>query len=269
MTEEFGSTIDDTLENKKTSKFRKTEFLNLTPGEHKIRILDPMEVKKYTHYIGFAYVECLGETCPICANNKRILYEHPQDYRDVKGWNPRRARFYINVLDKTPTRVCPKCGTEKQDATLMCPACGTQLADPTPLNKVKVLSSGKELMEDLKIQSKAVRNEQDERIDIRMYDWILDVRGAGRDKKVNAVHKWYPGKEALENLGEQQTFDLDNVTVKLEPDEMLEVFNGTSLKDIFAVRRAKKQVLNSADLNTTVEDINTEISDEVDSLFKM
>src|ERR1051325_8828243 len=126
MSQEFGSTVDERQETK-APKYRKTEFLSLGQGEHRIRILDSMEVKKYTHYVGYAYIECLGDECPLCENNKRILYEYPEDYQKVKGWNPRRARFYINVLDKTPTKVCPKCGTEKQDASEICPACSTPL----------------------------------------------------------------------------------------------------------------------------------------------
>ena len=262
----FGATVDDEMERKGNSRFKKTEYLVLDPGEHRIRILEPVETRKYTHYIGYSYIECLGDECPICQNNKKLMYEYPDTFRDQEGWTPRRPRFYINVLDKTPTRICPKCGTEKKDGTLLCPACNTALNEPVPLNKVKVLSAGKELMEDLKIQSMSVRSENDERIDIRTYDWTVTVRGKGRDKKYNVAHRWFPGKEYYEELGDQKLFDLENVVIKLGPEEMLDLFNGASLKDIFAMRRAKKEVVDKTDLSGT-EDVRAKIAESVDELF--
>jgi hypothetical protein len=266
MSEEFGATIDIFDEWKKQPKFRRTEFLNLGPGEHRIRILDAMETKHYTHYVGFSYLACLGSECPLCENNKKILYEHPEDFRDQKGWNPRRARFYINVFDKTPTRVCPKCGVESQGTNELCAKCGTPLGEAKPLNKVKVLSAGKELIEDLKVQSMSVRNDADERVDIRAYDWVITVRGTGRDKKTNVAHKWYPGRENVEDIGDQQLFDLENnAVVKVTREEMLDVFNGASLKDIFAVRRATKEAQKASG-----EDLaNPLVEASVDEIFKV
>src|SRR5689334_8205599 len=130
MTEEFGSTIDEVAPKKQNvTKYRKTEYINLWEGEHKVRILESMETKKYTHYVGWSYLECLGDECPICENNKKILYEHHEDYAKVKGWCPKRPRYYINVLDKTPTKVCPKDGKENQPNAVACTACGTLLEE--------------------------------------------------------------------------------------------------------------------------------------------
>lgn len=248
MSDEFGTTID---EREDKPRYRKIEFMNLDAGEHRFRILEPMETKKYTHYIGFSYVECLGDECPICQNNKKILYEHPEDYRDQEGWFPRNQRFYINVLDKSSV---------SDDGVLS--------AGLPPLNKVKVLSMGSRLLEDLKVQSKSVRNKQDERIDIRMYDWIAEVKGAKTNKTVNVVHKWWPGEEALEDIGDQELFDLSEVAVKLTPDEMLDVaFRGAKLKDIFVMRRAKKQLAQS-DFPSLSASVTDEMNGDMNKLFK-
>jgi hypothetical protein len=264
MTADFGSTIDEYVQKDRKSKYRKTEFMNLEAGEHRLRILEPMETKKYTHYIGFAYIECLGDDCPVCENNKRILYEHPEDYKQVKGWSPRSQRFYINVLDKTPAKGCPKCGLEKVNyAGELCPEDGVALQTLAP--RVKVLSMGSMLLEDIKVLSKSVRNKQDERIDIRMYDFILDIKGAKTSKVTNVAHKWYPGDEALEDLGEQELFDLSEVAVKLSREEMLDVFNGAKLKDIFVMRKAKRQIAESDFLSP--EDTQA-VNEGVDKLFK-
>ena len=243
MTEEFGSTIDERQTN---PKFRRIEFMSMDAGEHRFRILESMETKKYTHYIGFAYVECLGDDCPVCENNKKILYEHPEDYKEQADWHPRNQRFYINVFDKSSV-------TED----------GKYSPGLPPLNKVKVLSMGSRLLEEIKVHSKSVRNKQDERIDIRMYDWIAEVKGEKQNKTTHVAHKWWPGEEALEDIGEQQLFDLSEVAVKLNREEMLDVaFNGAKLKDIFAMRRAQKQLaksdfLSAEDTKATEDDINT------------
>lgn len=267
MSEEFGATIDETYEKKSpSSKFRRTEYIQLGQGEHQIRILEPMETKIYSHYVGWAWLKCLGEDCPICENNKKILFEHPTDYREVKGWNPRRDRYYINVLDKTPARVCTKCGTEKKDATVAtCPACNSPMGEVAPLNKVKVLSRGKTLFEDLKVMSRTIRDEKDQRIDIRKYDFRLVVRGTGRDTTITVVPMWVPGREA-DPIFEGELFDLNNAAVELSREEMLDVFNGASLKDIFALRRAKKQIEDSDFLSK--EDVKKEMEDSLDEIFK-
>lgn len=233
MSEEFGSTID---ENGK--QFKKTNYLALKPGEYTIRILDAMETKKYAHFIGRGWIECLGDDCPICLNDKKILYEHPEDYAKVQGWCPRRPRFYLNVLDR---------------------------ADGV----VKVLSCGPQLIEDLKTMSKAIRNEKDERIDIRHYDWTLIVKGEGREKETTPSHKFF-GKETEPEIGEQTLYDLNKCIIRLEPSEMLDVFNGASLKDVFALRRARKQEeeMDFPPESVVTDEAKAEISADVDKLFQ-
>lgn len=248
MSDEFGTTIDDVKERDSKPRYRKLEFMNLEAGSHRFRILDTRETKKYTHYVGFAYLECLEDECPICENNKRILFDHPEDYRDQKGWAPRNQRFYINVLDKS---------TIRED--------GKYDPSAAPLYKVKVLSMGSRLLEDIKVLSKSVRNKQDERIDIRMYDFLLEIKGSRQQKTTNVAHKWYPGDEAFEDLKGQEVFDLSEAAVKLTREEMLDVFNGASLKDVFTMRRASRQIKDT-DFLSPQETKGME--DEVDNLFQ-
>lgn len=259
----FGSTIDEKGDGKK-SKFKKTEFIQLGQGEHVIRLLEPVEVKKYAHYVNYAWLKCLEESCPVCDNNRKILYEHPEDFRDVKGWNPKRARYFINVLDKTKTKICPDCGEEVKGLAPTCPACGTVLGEAKPLNKVKVLSRGPTLFEDLKVMSRTVRNEADEAIDIRTYDFALVVKGEGRDTVITVVPK-YIGKSVFEDLEGKELFDLSNVMITLTAPEMLDVFNGASVKDIFAVRKATKALQESAGVSTEIRD---ELEVAVGEIFK-
>ncbi len=265
---EFGSNIDEKKEFVPgKSKYRKTEFLKLNDGdEHRVRILDKMETKHYTHYIGFAYVKCLGDQCPICQNNKKILYEHPEDYRDVKGWNPRRDRYYLNVMDKTLAKVCEKCEKENPVSSGLCGGCGSPLGEAAPVNKVRVLTGSRNFFEDLKVLSKTVRNEQDEILPIDAYDWVLVTRGKMREKTTNASPR-LTGQPTNPVFNPEELYNLQEVVIVLTPEEMLDLFNGASLKDIFTMRRATKQVLNS-DIEFGSDNIQDEIRDAVDSIFK-
>jgi hypothetical protein len=221
MSDEFGNYIEDKGERKSQSKFRRTEFVKLDEGnEQVIRILDSHEVRHYTHYIGWAYVKCLGDECPICQNNKKILYEHPEDYRDVKGWNPRRDRYYINVLDRTKVKTCEKCQTENRAGAEVCTACGSVLGVAQPSNRVKVLTGSAGLFENLKVLARTVRDENDERVDVRAYDWVLVTRGQRRDKVTNPSPRYNPANAGFMEVPADQLYDLEKVVVVLTPDEM-------------------------------------------------
>lgn len=268
MSDTFGDFIEDKSERKSGSKFRRTEFVKLEEGnEQVIRILDGHETRHYTHYMGWAYVKCLGDECPICQNNKKIMYEHPEDFRDVKGWNPRRDRYYVNALDRTSVKTCEKCETENRLNAEVCSACGTVLGVAKPSDKVKVLTGSAKLFEDLKVLSKTVRDDKDERVDIRTYDWVLVTRGQRRDKVTTPSPRYNPAKAGLIEVPEEQLYDLEKVVVVLTAEEMLEVFNGASLKDIFAVRRASKQVIGSKDAEFS-DQLNKDMEDAVGLIFK-
>lgn len=247
-----------------TSKFRKTEYIQLSQGENTIRILEPVATDYYAHFVGRSYVKCLGEDCPICENNKRIIFENRETFRDDKAYRPRSQRFYVNVLDKSLAKVCPSCGTVTKNLGLVsCPACASVLANPSPLNRVKVLAKGKDLFEPLEMMSKTIRNSQDEVIPITNYDWTLIVSGTDKNTKTNALPRWIPGQESEPDLAGQELFPLDSVLPELTREELVDLLNGASLKDIFAIRRASKQVE-----KTDGDDVlMREVSASVDGLF--
>lgn len=218
-------------------KFRKIEYLKLDAGQYKIRILQTPAVKKYAHFLNFNSVECLGEGCPICENNRRILYENPENYRDVKGWSPKRERFWVNVLNKT---------------------------GENPV--VQVLSGSPTLFGDFKVMSLATRTDEDEVVDIRAYDWLLNVTGSGRDREVTPVPQ-YRGKNEPVSLDGLELFDLSNCLPQVTAEEAVDFLNGTSLKDIFTLRRATKEVLDSKE-SVGSDDLEKEIQASVDAIFK-
>lgn len=262
--------IDERKTQTNQSKFRKTEYMNLGEGMHVLRILENPAHKHYTHFLGRSYIECLGNECPICENNKKLMFENSKEFRKAKGWNPRSERFYVNVLDKTNSKVCTACGVEEKNVDrLSCMACGTALPVAAPLNKVKVLAKGKGVFDDLNMLSATVRDVNDQEIDIRAYDWNVIVRGTAKDTVTTVSPRWIPGTESLPELGEgNELFDLSNACVNLSREEMLDVFNGANLKDVFNLRKASKELV--AQRATVMPDVAlmSDITSAVDAIFK-
>lgn len=225
------------IDAKRESKFRKVEYLKLDPGQYTIRILEFPATKKYNHFLNFSSVECLGDDCLICENNRRILYEHPKDYKDVKGWCPRRERFWVNVLNKTNDE-----------------------------NKVCVLSSGPTLFEDFNMMAQATRTESDEVVDIRAYDWILMVKGTGREREITPVPQYRGKNEPISTEG-LELFDLTRCLPNITRDEMADFLKGVSLKDIFNLRRATNEVL-SKEETMSEENLEKDIEDSISEIFK-
>src|SRR5689334_8544117 len=117
-------------------KFKKTEYMAVTNGVHTVRILQEQAKTKPTHFFNATKttVLCLGDDCPICANNKKLIMQFPDNFRDQLGYNKVNYRFFVNVLDKTPAKVCTKCGKEYKDLRQTICTCGEVLPEAKPLN---------------------------------------------------------------------------------------------------------------------------------------
>ncbi len=66
---------------KKAVLTRKTEYLELVPGNSVIRIIDEDYYSVETHFINKMSVVCLGEDCPVCKNNRRLILDNPDTFR--------------------------------------------------------------------------------------------------------------------------------------------------------------------------------------------
>lgn len=250
------------------SKFRKTHYMSLGEGQHVVHILENPAKKFYVHFVGFSYVKCLGDDCPICENNKKLMFEHPKDFRNQKTWKPRSERFYVNVLDKTKARYCESCDVDYKDlAVTHCSKCNSALPEPAPLNKIRVLAKGTTLFVDtLDLLSNTVRREDDSIVDITNYDWTIVVRGTEKDTITTASPR-YNGQEVAPDLQGQELYDLGNAVPELSREEMVDLLNGASLKDIFALRRATKE---AGKVKETAPDavLMGDIQASVDEIFK-
>lgn len=249
--------------NQSDRKYKRTEFMVVSNGAHTIRVLNEQAKTYPTHSFnnGKATILCLEDNCPICANNKKLIMQFPDNFRDQPGYCKVTYKFFVNVFDKTPTKVC-KCGKEWKNLQQTVCSCGEVLPEAHPLNKVKVLSKGITLRDDLGSVEKAILDESGTPIGLTKYDVVLMVTGAGtRDAKATPV----PRTEANQpvDLGEQELFDLNKVVITLEPSEMLDVQRGISLKDIFSARRGKEESVEPIVPQETLDQVN----DAVNKLF--
>jgi hypothetical protein len=247
------------------NKFKKTEFMSLTTGAHTVRILDPQAKTKPTHFfnINKTTVLCLGDECPVCANNKKLIMQFPDNFRDQPSYNKINYRFFVNVLDKTPAKTCGKCSKEYKNLAMTICTCGEVLNATAPLNKLKVMSKGLTLRDDLDSIDKAILSPNGDPVGLNNYDIVLMVSGAGRDTKVTPVPRTESNEPVVLSEG-VELYDLEKVTIELSPSEMLDVQRGVSLKDIFTARKAKATV--------TVEPVASQeqldkIDEEVNKLF--
>lgn len=250
--------------NKGSSNYKRTEFMTLTNGAHTIRVLDEQAKTVPTHFFNNskATVLCLEDNCPICENNKRLISQFPNNFREQSAYNKINYRFFVNVFDKTPAKVCTKCGKEWKNLAQTVCSCGEVLPEAKPLNKVKVLSKGLTLRDDLGSVEKAILDESGTPIGLTNYDVTLMVTAAGtRDAKITPV----PRTDSTQpvDLGEQEKFDLEKATIVLEPSEMLDLQRGISLKDIFASRKKEEVTFDPVASQDELDKVN----DAVNKLF--
>jgi len=219
------------------SDIKRAEYMQLPVGAHTIRVLQAQAKTLPTHFFvkNKVTVLCLGDECPICTNNKKIIMQFPKNFREQQDYVKINYRFFVNVFDKTPAKTCGKCQKEYKNLSATLCDCGEVLPEAAPINRVKVLAKGLTLRDDLDSIDKAILNAQGDPIGLMNYDVVLMVSGTGRDTKITPV----PRTEANQPVElTQELYDLEKVTITLTPSEMLDVQRGISLKDIFAARKS-------------------------------
>ena len=250
---------------KDLTNFKKVEYIDLPPGNAVIRILQNKTYDYFVHYINSAYLMCLGEDCPICASNRKLITENPETFRDIKGWSSRSERHAVNVLDKTLVKICSACKKEVKKVganfPTTCPGCGQVIVSEEikPLNKIKVLSRGKTLFENFNGIETSVLDEVGNPIPLTSYDFTLFVSGSGRETNITVI-PMVDKKEPFE-FAETDLYDLTKTVITLTPEEMQEVQRGVSIKDVFAARKViggdTKEVTEEA--KTTAQEIVNEL----------
>lgn len=257
----------------KTKNFekRRTEFMELIPGATKVRILDKNAYMLYTHYLGGVSVACLGDECPICKNNTDIILKHKDNFREVQGYVAKSRRYFVNVLDKSLVKICPKCSKEVKQDLVACPECMTMLngVEKKPLNKVKVLAKGVTLFEQLNAIDENVTDADGVKIGLNKFDVTIVTTGAGKTVNYTVIPDG-SGVYKEEEVDESLKYDVKNCTVVLTPEEMLDLFRGVKLRDILLMRgKSDEPVAKEPEQVTELseEELN-KIQADLENLFK-
>jgi hypothetical protein len=222
--------------------FKKTQYIELPQGTTIIRILDANALKKETHFVNNASFECLGDECPVCQNNHKIIQDNPETFRTIKGYHPRQRRYLINVLDKTPVKVCPSCGHANKkngrEFSPVCVKCQTVITTVpiAPLNQVRVLAKGVELFAKFNALEENVTDNEGTPLPLNSYDINLFVQGMGKDVKIDPI-PMSNNNEPVE-VDPESLYELDKLVIKLTPVEINNLLRGVSMKDIFNARKS-------------------------------
>jgi hypothetical protein len=240
--------------------YSKNQYLRLNQGTHTIRILDKEVEPIDTHFLLGKYsIACLGEECPVCDNNQRILMTNPVDFRTVKGWAPRTKRWIFNVYDRSLSKICtnPECGTviKKDGASFApaCPACGTFLTNVPilPANKVLLMGCGVTLADSLNMIEQATVDESGEPLGWTNFDIVLMVSGAGKEKKTTPIPtRTYDKVE----IPEDERQDTSSAVIRLTAGEIIDLLKMVPLKDIYNARKAGPADVAAEGISKSLED---------------
>jgi len=219
--------------------YDKVQFMELGQGQHTIRILQVPAKKFKTHWIGGG-VLCLEQDCPQCEVNRTILAQTGDNFKEatkVQGFVWANERGAVNVLDRTPVRICPRCNKEVKAVNNRmpdsCPGCNNSLlgVEIKPLNAVKIFSRAATVFDQMAQYHKTILNADKEPLGLTQFDLVLHVVG---NTTVPVVGE---GRDEV-TVAPEQLYDLDASVIKLSREEMILRMKGASWKDVYAARRA-------------------------------
>lgn len=226
------------------SKFEKAEFMRFDPGMHLVKILgEPKGM--FSHYLPTAKVsiKCLLDECPICKNNRQLMIENPENFRNIKGWNPKQYRHYFNVLDKTMVKVCPGCNAEVPKSgnnyPASCPSCNAIVpmnVQEQISNRVKLASISDTNATLINTQAQGYMDAVGNSYPLDQFVFMFTVIKSPDGKKTILPSVASTSKE---DLSDKVLYDVEKALVNLTAEEIKDVLKGISLKDIFSARKIK------------------------------
>lgn len=262
------TTFFDFRPEREKTTYPKINFMKFDYGQHLLRVIGkPRAI--YSHYLRSSNIsiKCLDDDCPICHNNKRIFLEHPNNFREVKGYTARQYRHYFNALDRTAVKVCPNCQAEnKRNSTgnfpTSCVSCNALITSVTETksNKVKLVSISDTNAKMLAVQAQSVLDEKGEPLPLDSYDVMFTVI-PGERKAI--LPQTVPGNNDKVEVPEDAVYDLDRAVITLEPDEVISLLKGVALRDIFASRSSSKEEQATEEMT---EDLEKKIEEKINEL---
>lgn len=251
---------------KQMVSFDKPIYMKLTPGTHVIRILQGEAIGFFQHWLG-SPIKCLGDECPQCKQNKIILAENGNDFKQamkVKGFNWKNERGAVNVLDRTPVKICPECGAEIDAVDDVFPTackCGHLVMNvkPQPSNKVKIFSRAGSVFEKIALFGKTSLDEEGNPIPLTDFDIELLVAGN------TTIPRKTTNMDKVE-VPDSDLHDLTKAYIELDVKEFEQLMRGVSMSDIFSARKATRTIEEKD--KATPEEV-ADVKENLSKLFDM
>jgi hypothetical protein len=169
------------------------------------------------------------------------MIEFPEDYSKQSGFLYKQRRHLMNVLDRTPVKVCPQCQNENKRGVTgkfntTCWSCNTFITEVpvTTSGKVKVATISETNAS--RLNNKMMSNLDENENPIPLTDIDVVFESAIVNSKKDIAPSLSENRDKVE-VPVESLYDLEKVTIKLTSDEITNHLKGVSLKDIFAARK--------------------------------
>jgi hypothetical protein len=253
-------------------EFKANQFVKIEAGiPLRLRVLDKKALHTEKHFLPNQKVSvlCLGDdVCPICINNQKLIRANPDSSpRQIKGLIFRQNRYLVNVLNRTLVKRTPSGNvifSKGGQFPTHDPDTGELLVDiqPEPLNRVEILERGPTLFSQLNAIMSQVTDEAGNSRPLTAYDIVVMATGHGRKMTTNVIP--YPNNDDEVVVPDEDKYALETIGIRLSPEEITKLVGGTSLRDIFEMRRDEEELDIVAEEEAKVgEDVKASI----DSLF--
>lgn len=183
---------------------------------------------------------CLGANCPICERNNKVT-----DPDTDPDYIERQTRYAANVVDLTPVKICPECGTVNTRNATKCQndECNTILVDveEQPMGMVRYLEGSYTLyyadlagLEDMLLEA-------DPNFDITKVPLTIKKKKSENVTSYPIVPNTNASYAVNPDDYKDQLHDLTKIGIVLEPEELRIIMNGGSFKELMASKYGKKE----------------------------
>lgn len=205
-------------------------------------IIPPAIGKVFTHWIPTdgkkMPIRCLGDDCPICRRNETTGYDNKNP-----EFIQRSISYIANVVDLTPSKVCPKCETINERNATVCTGkdCEEKLinVEAQPMKALRYLEGNKTLFRQLEETSEMLAEAG---YQISAVPLALKKVNNPDNKPVYPTIPQIGDKEAVDPKDyEDNLFDYQKVGIHVSYEEMVLLMNGGSFREMLQGRSKKTE----------------------------
>lgn len=228
------------LNKPKYEKSSVTDYVRLDYDKAiKVQLLPVPPGEVHTHWLQGRKlpVRCLGMNCPVCARNESLDYDKTHDDFVAKN-----TSYVMNVLDLTPSKICPKCSYINEKNAIKCTneECDEVLVDVDvqPMNMVRYFEASYTLttrINETLLQTLESYGLEATEANICSIPISIKKFKASNDKTDYTV---VPQPKSDVDLSEyvKKAFDPAKTGIIVDYPEMMALMAGTSLKEVMKAR---------------------------------